>query len=456
MVKGFAELCGADPADLRPLYEKARGLRVVGPPTPENYARAARGLQTTLRGMWLAAGSPDAASLCRDGRFTPQEITGALESNQPAAHLTNWSFVARLAAALRGSPDDLRGLWEQMDAARRLLPNAPEHKAALKPAGAEPAPCRTAKPAPTERAKATQWNAQQTPHRTPAAWTRARDSRTGPGGRWDWVLRTMEVLHTIAESPSPCSGNDLGHAAGLLPESARELLGWLQATGLTTPLSDGTHVPGPLLAALRAGQDVPAWVLSQLSLEAQAAVYFGEYVDGEVGATRSWYGPQTPPVQEYVPFCDSAHANALGKAFLAQLDSNRRKDHLSRHRPIELTASTITDPHRLEVSLTTTGTRGVYYDLKEYNDTEKCAAVPLSLPGRTTSIAISLPPDAHPRIGDAAKLLRDHSTGLLLSLAFTTQATTRASPDGSSLPVQLPRRLIPPRLWNTAGESVTP
>lgn len=444
VVKEFAELCGADPDDLRPLYEKAQGLRVVPPPSPEDYPRTARAMQTTLRGMRLAAGYPDTDTLCRNGRFTPEQITGALESDDPATHLADWSFVARLAAALRGSPDDLRALWEQMNAARSLAapplrPSSPP-PTAPRPAGAR------------EGSRPTPVNDLST--RTAVGWAvPAGQPRSGPG-RWDWVLRTMEVLHTLGQASSPLTDTDLASSAGLLPSSVRELLVWLTHSGLARELNDGTYLAGPLLTAIRRGHDVPSWLLAQLSADTHAAVYLGEYVDGELEATRSWHRPDTPPVHEYVPFRVTAHANALGKAALAQLNSKQRKEHLNRHKLIELTASTITDLPKLERSLTTTGQRPVYYDRQEYNDTENCAAVSLALPGRNGCVGLSLPPSAHSRIGATSRLLSGRSTKALLSLVLTLTLQT-GTPTGDSTPTQpvnLPHAVPPPPLRTITGD----
>ncbi|MFJ5552497.1 helix-turn-helix domain-containing protein [Streptomyces sp. NPDC093225] len=446
VVKAFAELCGADPEDLWPLYEKARGLRVMPPPGPEDHPRAARALQTTLRGMWLAAGRPNTATLCRDGRFTPEQIEGALESDHPADYLTKWSFVAQLTAALRGSPDDVRALWEQMSTAFALArATRPVPAASAPPASSRMVPKAASAPrriTPATIMGTTTWSTRSHPH-----------LRTG---RWDWVLRTMDVLNTIGHASSPLANGDLARASGLTTASIRELTAWLEAAGLTMELQDGTHIPGPLLVGIHAGQDVPGWLMTQLRADAHAAVYISEYIDGELEAARSWYGPDTPPVHEDVPFRETAHANALGKASLAQLNSDQRTEHLTRHRPFELTASTITDVLELERSLTITGQRPVYYDRQEYNHTEKCAAVPLALPGRNACVGLSLPPASHSRIYDASRLLRGQSTTTLLSLVMSlTEISTPAGQQAPAQPVDLPHQIHPPQLQTTAGGLLT-
>ncbi|MEU9237807.1 IclR family transcriptional regulator domain-containing protein [Streptomyces subrutilus] len=461
VVRGFAELCGADSADLRPLWDKARGVRVPPPPNPDDYPLAARGLQTTLRGMWLAAGSPDVESLCRDGRFTPEEVTGALGSQEPAAYFTEWSFVARLATTLRGNPDDLRALWEHLRASG-LISNATALR--TQPAHATGA-------GKLSRAQAASPAlAPGTSHGTGllrgAPWFDRDAVRPPRHGRTEWVLRVLAVVHLLAEAPSPLTLHAALHVSGLVPESGRRLMTWLEQVGLTARLADGTYLPGPLLLSLCNGEDVLTRMLEQLRTDAGAAVYLSTYVGGEVAITHSSHGPDTPPVLEHVPFKDSAHANAVGKAHLVQLDAQGRMDHLTRHLPFSLTPRTITDTRKLLHSLDTSGERGIQYDLNEYNDSEKCAAVPLTLPGRTGCVALSLPTIEHARLGEAVRKLGGRSTSQLLSLllTYTDQSTWTSTPPAGSHPItdqpvttiSLPHHLHAPLLQTAAGQFLTP
>ncbi|MGW6455115.1 helix-turn-helix domain-containing protein [Streptomyces sp. NPDC055078] len=95
----LAEACGADPDDLRPLWDAARGYRVARPTT----------LHAALRGMNLAAGrlTPDQLSARADG-LTQDEITGLLTGTLP----TDWPTVHRLVTAMGGHPGSVLPLWE--------------------------------------------------------------------------------------------------------------------------------------------------------------------------------------------------------------------------------------------------------------------------------------------------------------------------------------------------------
>ncbi|MEV6575014.1 hypothetical protein [Streptomyces sp. NPDC051577] len=94
-----------EPRQSAPLWEKAQGILLPPPPRLEDHAKTARALQNGLRGMWLAAATPEPDSQCRGSRsFTPAQITAAPRSTEPAAHLADWQFVARLAPALHLLP----------------------------------------------------------------------------------------------------------------------------------------------------------------------------------------------------------------------------------------------------------------------------------------------------------------------------------------------------------------
>ncbi|GAA3076368.1 hypothetical protein GCM10020254_20400 [Streptomyces goshikiensis] len=76
-------------------------------------------------------------------------------------------------------------------------------------------------------------------------------------------------------------------------------------------------------------------------------MYLSRYAEGEVLITQMADGPGTPPVREWVDFRAAAHASAVGKCLLTQLDHDGRADHVARHRPARLTPRTITDSRTL-------------------------------------------------------------------------------------------------------------
>lgn len=96
----LAEACGADPDDLRPLWEAARGYRVA---SPGNFHAA-------LRGMQLAAGNlrPEELSARTGHTLTKDQVAGLLHGTRTA----DWPTVSTLVTALRGQPDTIRPLWQ--------------------------------------------------------------------------------------------------------------------------------------------------------------------------------------------------------------------------------------------------------------------------------------------------------------------------------------------------------
>lgn len=115
-VERLATLCGADPADLLPLWDKARGVRPAPPSSPAAYPEAAHALKATLRGMWLAAAKPDVPTLCAGARVLTPRGVEALLDDKTTLQAVDWPVIASLTTILRGSPDDVRPLWEQIKA----------------------------------------------------------------------------------------------------------------------------------------------------------------------------------------------------------------------------------------------------------------------------------------------------------------------------------------------------
>ncbi|GAA2266220.1 hypothetical protein GCM10010232_68210 [Streptomyces amakusaensis] len=100
----FAAACDADPEDLRPLWNAARGYRVPQPGT----------LHAALRGMNLAAGhlTPDTLTTRTGHTLTTHDVTGLLSGTR----VTDWTKVETLVTALGGQPDLIRPLWETASA----------------------------------------------------------------------------------------------------------------------------------------------------------------------------------------------------------------------------------------------------------------------------------------------------------------------------------------------------
>ncbi|WP_245239400.1 IclR family transcriptional regulator C-terminal domain-containing protein [Streptomyces sp. MZ04] len=157
--------------------------------------------------------------------------------------------------------------------------------------------------------------------------------------------------------------------------------------------------------------------LDELRAELGAAVYLGRYVDGEVDVADCADGPQTPRVNEWVDFREAAHATALGKCLLGQLDHEGRMDHLSRHKPVRLTSRTIAHERRLlSVLEGRQADDAPVLSLQEYAIGTVCAAVPLSGGTAIGCLALSLPVEHAHRLRSAAQTLSLRAPTLLLHL----------------------------------------
>ncbi|RKT02154.1 IclR family transcriptional regulator [Streptomyces sp. 3211.6] len=416
VVKAVAALCGADPDDLRPLWEKALGIPPVQLPGPEDFLQAAAALKASLRGMWIAAGAPLPHALCSNHPLlAPGRVRRALVTGRPEEELADWPFVAALATALRGQPEDLHPLWQRMQVASALL--TPAGPQAHDGAGAAPAPVphpRAGSPSHTTAPG----HSSTGPHGSSPRdgfTPRARPS-TRPGGARstgaDAVRRRLEILEVLRACDAPVGLTTLARSCGLPVPQAAEVLSWLREHHFTQG-KDGGHTAGPVLQAVAEGRDVTQDYLESLSRQLLGAIYIGTYIDGEIHVSHEAAEPGIPTVHQWVDFRESAHASAVGKATLAQLDREARLDHLSRHQPEPLTPHTITNPDSLFRSLDLTP---VQYDLTEYSDQTICAANPLTLPGQTTCIAVALPATERRRLNQATTPLKAPSTTMALSL----------------------------------------
>jgi DNA-binding IclR family transcriptional regulator len=138
-----------------------------------------------------------------------------------------------------------------------------------------------------------------------------------------------------------------------------------------------------------------------------AAVYISRYIDGEVKITQYADGPKTPRVNEWVDFRSAAHASAVGKCLLSQLDHDGRRDHFARHKTARLTSRTITNEKVLFRKLDSQPPTGTV-----------CAAVPITAGKSVGCLALSMPVEHAHRLRQAADALNRTAAPLLLSLSL--------------------------------------
>ncbi|WP_131742705.1 IclR family transcriptional regulator [Actinomadura roseirufa] len=239
------------------------------------------------------------------------------------------------------------------------------------------------------------------------------------------VQRALHLLEAVASHSGGAPAKQLAREARLPLATTYHLLRTLAHEGYATRLPDGVWVIGDRVRSLHGRsrtQQLLACVrpaLAALRDELGVATYFGMHVDGEIRLIDVADGPRTPRVDLWVGFESSAHATAIGKCVLSQLDEDRRRDYLSRHPLVDLTPHTITDSHRLLRGLRTPG--GLSFDHEEYALGTGCAAVPVTDGvGETVgALAISCRPGRLRRIEASAHRMKSVAATLQRSLALS-------------------------------------
>ncbi|MFE2047297.1 IclR family transcriptional regulator [Streptomyces sp. NPDC059459] len=235
----------------------------------------------------------------------------------------------------------------------------------------------------------------------------------------------LRVLETVARYTAGVTDIQLARDTGLDRERLSVLLRMLRRESYVEQTTDGSYVTGEALDRLGAARGREEAVREQLQRTLDrlrdsvgAAVYISRYVDGEVSVTQYADGPATPKVNEWVDFRVSAHATAVGKSLLTQLDHAGRRDHLARHKMARLTSRTITSDKLLLSRLESQPPTVPVLDLQEYAVGTVCAAVPITAGSAVGCLALSLPVEHAHRLRRAADELNRNAAGVLLSLAI--------------------------------------
>lgn len=253
---------------------------------------------------------------------------------------------------------------------------------------------------------------------------------------------SLRVLDAVAAHPDGITTKRLARVTGLPAVRLARLLPMLRREGSVEQLPEGVLVPGMVLlvgaGGGRAREEVREHRLQQAldsvrdSLD--AAVHLGRHIDGELVIPLVSATPRRPVVHEWVAFRAAAHATAVGRCLLNQLDHDGRRDHLSRHRAARLTSRTITDQRVLLSSLDRQPATMPVRDLREYAVGTLCAAVPLPAGSRVGCLALSLPVCEAHRLRAAAEGLN----------AQATPRCCRWPCNACSAPHALPRPPAPP------------
>lgn len=249
--------------------------------------------------------------------------------------------------------------------------------------------------------------------------------RHEPTASYHSVQDALRVLETVARRGTGITDTELAHETGLPAERLTTLLRMLRREAYVEQIADGAYVTGAAFARLgsaeghgQALRDQLQHTLDRLRDSVGAAVYITRYVDGEVEVTQYADGPATPKVNEWVDFRSSAHATAMGKSLLTQLDHDGRRDHLARHRMARLTSRTITSDRLLLSRLASQPPTVPVLDLQEYAVGTVCAAVPITAGSSVGCLALSLPVEHAHRLRQAADTLNRNAAPVLLSLTI--------------------------------------
>ncbi|WP_406861129.1 IclR family transcriptional regulator C-terminal domain-containing protein [Streptomyces sp. HUAS MG47] len=239
------------------------------------------------------------------------------------------------------------------------------------------------------------------------------------------VQYALRVLEAVARHAGGVTETQIGRETGLPVGHLSPLLLMLRREGYVEQVADGAYVVGDSLVLLGSGatrrealERKLQETLGELRDSVGAAVYISRYIDGEVRITQYADGPRTPAVHEWVDFRSAAHASAVGKCLLTQLDLDGRRDHLSRHRIARLTSRTITNEKVLFSKLDSQPASVPVLDLQEYAIGTVCAAVPLTAGSAVGCLALSLPIEHAHRLRTAADTLNRRAAPMVLSLAI--------------------------------------
>jgi DNA-binding IclR family transcriptional regulator len=218
------------------------------------------------------------------------------------------------------------------------------------------------------------------------------------------VQRAFRLLEAAGAHANGAPAKQLARETGLPLATAYHLLRTLVHDGYLRKLDDGGFVLGDKLRTLHTGGRGQALLsrvrpaLAALRDELSTAAYLTFYEDGEIRVAEIVDGPRAPRVDLWVGFEDAAHATALGKTVLRELDDEARKDYLSRHHLADLTPRTITDPPELLRRLDAAPLAPAVTDLEEYTLGTVCVAVPVYSGDTLGSLGVSLPADRLSRL----------------------------------------------------------
>lgn len=220
-----------------------------------------------------------------------------------------------------------------------------------------------------------------------------RPVRSASGHRPDDLVRSvsraLRVLEVISSSPGlPVKA--IARRADLNISTTYHLVRTLAYEGYVMRLPDGCYEVGPEVPRryhdLMASFDRPPTagrVLRHLTEVTGLSAYLGLVRNGRVMVADLTEGPGSPYLEDLEIGLDiAAHATALGKALLASMSRNQRRQYLADQGLRPFTRNTRTDLAAIEADLRTVDLSQPVIEHGEYRDGVSCAAglVPRNAP----------------------------------------------------------------------------
>ncbi|MET8772803.1 IclR family transcriptional regulator C-terminal domain-containing protein [Streptomyces sp. NPDC004658] len=239
------------------------------------------------------------------------------------------------------------------------------------------------------------------------------------------VQRAFRLLEAVSAHENGAPAKQLARETRLPLATAYHLLRTLVHDGYVRKLDDGVFVLGDRLNSLYTAGGTQSLLsrvrpaLAALRDELSTPAYLTFYEDGEIRVAEIVDGPRTPRVDLWVGFEDAAHATALGKSVLRELDAGARRDYLSRHHLADLTPRTITSLPELLRRIESPPMAPAVTDLEEYAVGTVCIAVPVYRGTTLGSLGVSLPAERQDRLAEIRSRLLPVANRVTRGLSLT-------------------------------------
>ncbi|WP_329495193.1 IclR family transcriptional regulator [Kitasatospora herbaricolor] len=235
--------------------------------------------------------------------------------------------------------------------------------------------------------------------------------------------RALRLLEAAARYPKGATAKQLARDTGLALGTAYHLLRTLVHDRYLERL-DGHYLTGPAVSGLTgrespvAGRERLDRLLTLLSDELSAAVYFAWYRQGEVDLVASVPAPGAPVI-DHRNFRAGAHAHSAGKTLLALMSAEERRSHLARYPMVPLTPYTLREPAHLPLLPRQGPQRAApITQYQEYALGTAGAAVPIVAGNGIAAVSVSLPMAQAHRLAAIAAQLRTRLSDDFVAVAF--------------------------------------